>query len=170
MPADDRPCMVECDSESIIVMSESPLWDTMDWTPYIQETIHTACRHLNITDPYSLTCVLSDNATIQRLNHTYRDQDCPTNVLAFPQQSPHTSQDPFPQDPSALGDIILAFETISQEASAQDKSLKDHVQHLVVHGYLHLLGYDHMTPDEATMMEALETSILKTLNIKDPYA
>ena len=105
-----------------------------------------------------LSLVLADNDFIQKLNKEWRGKDKPTNVLSFPQD-----------EPSMLGDVILAFETVQAEAQEQDKRFEDHATHLIVHGILHLLGHDHEEDQEAENMEALEIEILETLGIKNPY-
>lgn len=107
----------------------------------------------------------SDDA-IAEINAEWRGKDKPTNVLSFP-----TPEDmPVPRgEPRPLGDIVLALGVITREAEVQGKSLRDHTAHLIVHGTLHLLGYDHESDIEAEEMEALETRILKGLGISDPY-
>jgi probable rRNA maturation factor len=111
-------------------------------------------------------CVtLSDDAAILALNHRWRGKNAPTNVLSFPAPSY-----PGLEVPRFLGDVVLAFETIEREAKAEDKAIDEHLAHLVVHGVLHLLGYDHATDAEAQEMEALEIRILATIGIADPYA
>lgn len=111
-----------------------------------------------------LTVVLSDDATVRRLNHTYRGKDEATNVLSFaPGPSPMTEID-YP-----LGDVVLGFETVRRECDQFRRSVSDHVQHLVVHGCLHLLGFDHERDADAEEMEALETQILAGLGVPDPY-
>ncbi|HEV2100009.1 MAG TPA: rRNA maturation RNase YbeY [Stellaceae bacterium] len=110
---------------------------------------------------------LADDAMQQQLNRDWRGVDRPTNVLAFPAWEPGA---PIAAGaPLLLGDIVLAFETVSREAEGQDKPLADHLAHLVVHGVLHLLGYDHAAEAEAVAMEALETAILARLGVPDPY-
>ena len=104
-----------------------------------------------------LCLVLVDDALQRRLNHDYRGRDKPTNVLSFEGA------------PAGLGDVVLALETIAGEAEAQGKSLADHAAHLVVHGVLHLMGYDHQTDGQARRMERLETEVLAGLGIADPY-
>jgi probable rRNA maturation factor len=106
----------------------------------------------------------TNDAQIQHLNKTYRHQDKPTNVLSFPS----LEQSLF-QEEEELGDIFLAFETIEHEAHNQNKALNDHTLHLIIHGILHLLGYDHEQENEALEMETLEIEILKKLNIDNPY-
>jgi probable rRNA maturation factor len=98
------------------------------------------------------------------LNRDWRGIDKSTNVLSFPQI------EPFAPVSGLLGDIILARETLEREAAEQGVSVEDHFTHLVVHGFLHLLGYDHMDDDEALAMEGLETQILASLGVADPYA
>ncbi len=114
-----------------------------------------------------LSIVLTDDADQRNLNHRWRGIDRSTNVLAFPAWKPGS---PVPRDaPVLLGDVVLAFETVEREAEEQDKSLADHLSHLIVHGVLHLLGHDHGTDAEAAAMEMLETSILASLGVADPY-
>jgi probable rRNA maturation factor len=110
---------------------------------------------------------LADDACQQRLNRDYRGLDTSTNVLAFPAWTP--GETPAADAPLLLGDVVLAFETVTREAKEQGKPLADHLSHLMVHGVLHLLGYDHRAPNEALMMEALESSILASLGVPDPY-
>jgi len=104
-----------------------------------------------------LSVVLSDDAHVQTLNRDYRNRDSATNVLSFPQPDP------------LLGDIILARETLSREALEKGISFKDHLSHLVIHGWLHLQGFDHQTESEAQEMEALEIRALARLGIDNPY-
>jgi len=110
---------------------------------------------------------LSDDAHQQQLNRRYRGQDVSTNVLAFPACELRT--DTPTGVPLLLGDVVLAFETVAREAVAQVKPLRDHVRHMIVHGVLHLLGFDHKREVDAVTMERLETSILAKLGVPDPY-
>jgi probable rRNA maturation factor len=110
----------------------------------------------------ALSVLLTDDAAVQRLNATWRGLDKPTNVLSFP-AAPH--------DPSrALGDIAIAFETTAREADAERKPLAHHLSHLAVHGFLHLIGYDHESDAQAEQMEGLERKVLAVLGVPDPYA
>lgn len=114
-----------------------------------------------------VSVVLANDDLVQVLNREYRDKDKPTNVLSFALLD---SDDPIPDGgPVAIGDIILAYQTIENEAREQEKFLKDHFTHLLVHGTLHLVGYDHMTEDDANIMETLEIRILEKMNIQNPY-
>ena len=116
-----------------------------------------------------VSIVLADDAMVQGLNRDYRGKDQPTNVLSFAALDDDVA--PQPEDgPLLLGDIIVAYETTAAEATAEGKSFADHLSHLVVHGVLHLLGFDHIEEDEAEEMEELERSILGALGIADPYA
>lgn len=111
--------------------------------------------------------VLANDDLLHVLNREYRGMDKPTNVLSF---ATLDSDDPLPEEgPFPLGDIILSYQTIDREAQEQGKFFKDHFTHMVVHGTLHLLGYDHQTEDEATIMETLEIRILEKMNIQNPY-
>jgi len=114
-----------------------------------------------------VSLLLSDDAEVRELNRDYRGQDKPTNVLSF---AALDADSPIPEDgPILLGDVIIAYETTRAEAEAEGKRFEHHVSHLVVHGVLHLLGYDHIEEDEAESMESLERSILAALGIADPY-
>ena len=108
-----------------------------------------------------VSLLLGDDASMASLNKQWRGKDGPTNVLSFP--APRV-------DPEFLGDIALAAETIAAEAEFQGKRFEHHAAHLVVHGFLHLLGYDHENPADAEAMEARERAILTSIGIADPYA
>jgi probable rRNA maturation factor len=112
---------------------------------------------------YELTILLTDDEEMRALNRTWRDKDAPTNVLSFPASDTLSG-------PGLLGDIALAYETIREEARDRDIALTDHVAHLVVHGVLHLLGFDHADDRQAERMETLERKALASLGIADPYA
>jgi probable rRNA maturation factor len=109
--------------------------------------------------------VLGDDVLVRTLNRTYRGQDKPTNVLSFPFQVPSKAE-PI----GSLGDVVLAVETVAGEAAHLDIPPVHHLQHLVVHGLLHLLGFAHETDAEAEDMEQVETEILSALGVADPYA
>ncbi len=113
-----------------------------------------------------VSLVFTDDDAIREINAQWRGQDKPTNVLSFPAYPIEPGDMPGPM----LGDIVIARETVEREAGELEKSFDDHLTHLLVHGFLHLLGYDHMETDEAETMEALETGILASLGLSDPYA
>ena len=116
--------------------------------------------------------VLADDAAVRRLNADHRGEDHATNVLSFPtfEQVLEDAPGHLPPGPVPLGDVVLALETVRAEAAAAGKPLLDHVSHLLVHGCLHLLGYDHQTAEDAAGMERLERAILEQLGVPDPYA
>lgn len=145
--------------------------DAGDWSAftdseqYVLSAAAALARHPAFADHTdSLACIaLSDDQNVRSLNSTYRGKNTPTNVLSFPAGSgPRDGVIP-------LGDVVLAVETITREAGEQSITPLQHLQHLVVHGLLHLLGYDHETEDEATEMEALEIEVLASLGIPNPY-
>ncbi len=111
-----------------------------------------------------VSLVLADDDFVHGLNKQYRGKDKPTNVLSFP--SPEEYQD---MDVWLAGDIVVALETLQRESEEQNKPLEAHFVHLLVHGCLHLKGYDHISDEEADVMEALEINILNQLGYKNPY-
>jgi probable rRNA maturation factor len=111
--------------------------------------------------PGEVAVLLTDDAAIRAMNSTWRGIDKPTNVLSFP-----AGESAMPH----LGDIAIARETLERESAAENKAFLDHLAHLSIHGYLHLIGFDHETDREAERMEHLETRILASLGIADPYA
>ena len=119
-----------------------------------------------------ISFLFSDDTHIQILNKEYRGKNQPTNVLSFPQTELSTQnlqETLLFQEPLLLGDIALAEETIKREATEQNKPFRNHLIHLIVHGVLHLVGYDHIEEDEAELMESLEIEILKKFDINNPY-
>ena len=114
-----------------------------------------------------LSVLLCDDETIARLNGQWRGQQKPTNVLSFPAPP---LQGTVPDEKIPLGDIAIAYETLAREAEENGKTISEHLSHLVVHGFLHLLGYDHHMDDEAERMERLERDILARIGVADPYA
>ena len=117
-------------------------------------------------EPPEVSLVFTDDAAIREINAEWRGQDKATNVLSFPA---------FPLAPGGmpgpmLGDIVVARETVEREAVDLGKSFEEHLTHLLVHGFLHLFGYDHMETTQAEEMEALETRILASMGLSDPYA
>ena len=117
-----------------------------------------------VTGASELSVVLTNDEEQQTLNRDWRGIDKATNVLSFPQI------EPFGAVAGILGDVILARETLEREAKEEGVSFEDHFTHLMVHGFLHILGYDHLDDDEALVMESLETQILASLGVADPYA
>ena len=110
-----------------------------------------------------ISVVFTDDAAIRALNGRWRSQDSATNVLSFAQGGPG-------REAGMLGDIVLAQETVAREAVLAGKQLDHHIAHMVIHGFLHLLGYDHQNDTDAQTMEDLERKALKLIGIADPYA
>lgn len=148
------------------VVHHAEIWDRLP----VSDAILTRAARAALTAasparhaPYQVTLVLADDFEMRTLNRTWRGKDAPTNVLSFPAGAG-------PSEAGLLGDVALAYETTLNEARATNIALADHVAHLVVHGVLHLLGFDHMREDEAERMEAIESQALASLGIADPYA
>ncbi|WP_448552497.1 rRNA maturation RNase YbeY [Thalassotalea montiporae] len=118
---------------------------------------------LQYNKPFELTIRLVDAAESQSLNHTYRDKDKPTNVLSFPFEVPEGIE------MDLLGDLVICAQVVENEAKEQNKTRAAHWAHMTIHGCLHLLGFDHISDDEAEEMEALEIDILKNLGFNNPY-
>ncbi|RVC23665.1 rRNA maturation RNase YbeY, partial [Mesorhizobium sp. M7A.F.Ca.AU.002.02.1.1] len=135
-------------------------------TRLVDRAVKAAFAETGVAGRSELSLVFSDDAHIQVLNAGWRGKDKPTNVLSFP-AFPFAQGGPLPP---MLGDIVLAAETVAHEAVLEDKPVENHITHLVIHGLLHLLGYDHETEAEAEAMEAVERAALARLAIPDPYA
>jgi probable rRNA maturation factor len=114
-----------------------------------------------------LSVILTSDRAIRTLNRRWRGRDKPTNVLSFPAPAPGKRPRGAPRH---LGDIVLAYETVAREARAEGKALDHHIAHLALHGFLHLLGYDHESHGQAEAMERRERRILARLGVPDPYA
>lgn len=146
----------------IDVVVESVLWKRNDGVKSAARRAVTKAADVLSTPSSELAIVLTDDSTIRLLNRDWRGVDAPTNVLSFPAERAGGA-------PPFIGDIVLAYETIATEAAAERKPLAHHVAHLAVHGFLHLLGYDHVREKDAQTMEAVERDILHRLRIPDPY-
>ena len=151
----------------IDIMIEAGNWrDENALEGLVRKSVEAAWSNLGLKSAASeLSVVFTDDASIQTLNAEWRGKDKPTNVLSWPAADP----DDLVRSPHC-GDIAVAYETLAREAVEEGKTVADHLTHLVVHGVLHLLGYDHETDDEAEEMETLETEILAGLGVADPYA
>jgi probable rRNA maturation factor len=154
---------------AVDVVVESPLWQMLpDAQSIVRRAVAAAADGLQV--PHrghaTLDVLLCDDATMAMLNTRWRGQERATNVLSFPAPAPtHLDTGGAP-----LGDIAIAYETVAREAEEQGKTVADHLTHLVVHGFLHLLGYDHQMDGEAERMERLERDILARIGVTDPYA
>lgn len=147
----------------IVVASER--WKAQ---PRAQATVRRAIAAATATASTSggeLAIVLTDDSAMRALNRRWRGKDRPTNVLSFPAMAQRRERGA----PRLLGDIVIAFETTAREAAAEHKPFLHHLAHLAVHGYLHLLGYDHDADKAAVAMEGLETKVLARLRLPDPY-
>jgi probable rRNA maturation factor len=146
----------------------SPLWRPSLGIEQLTRRAIDACLEASgarIRNGAEVSVQFTDDARIRQLNAQWRGVDKPTNVLSFPaSEPPKISVAPL------LGDIVVAFETAEREAVEEGKTLADHTAHLVTHGFLHLLGFDHEVAADAERMEALEANILARLGIADPYA
>nr|WP_188236643.1 rRNA maturation RNase YbeY [Sphingopyxis sp. LK2115] len=155
-----------------------PWPDALDWEVRAAEAVAAALAitpFAALVDAAPLVEVavrLTDDAEVRALNHDFRGKDKPTNVLSFPQVQADLLESLANSDDGEilLGDIVLARETCAREAAEKNVSLADHATHLIVHGALHLVGYDHMDDAAAAAMEALEVKALASLGIANPYA
>ena len=143
----------------------SASWEPDDrWQALVARAVDACAGEAGAKWPgREISVLLCDDAEIRTLNRQWRGFDKATNVLSFPTPGPAHAHVP-------LGDIAIAFETVDREARADGKTIEDHVMHLVIHGVLHLLGYDHESDGDAEDMEEKERRILKSLGIADPYA
>ncbi|MEP1230258.1 MAG: rRNA maturation RNase YbeY [Litorimonas sp.] len=147
------PFDIDIDAASNLWPVHAPL---RDWT---LQAVSAALAEIDDNARGELSVVFTDDAHVTQLNRDYRGKDMPTNVLSFPT--------PFPE--KLQGDIVLAYETIAREAGDKHIALRDHVLHLLIHGFLHLQGYDHPDEARAEIMEAIEISALRSLGIDNPY-
>ena len=153
------------------VLVVADCWQTEpDAEAVIQRAIATAAETVDADiGEAELAVMLTDDAGIRTLNCNWRGIDKPTNVLSFPALQPTGRGGP-DDAPRLLGDIAIAYETARMEADDEQKPFEHHLSHLAVHGFLHLIGYDHEQDDDAETMEILEAEVLAQLGIPDPYA
>lgn len=164
---------------NVDVVINHDAWETMGISPedFANETVRLALSMATLPEELherdiDVCVVLTNDEEIHALNRDYRGMDKPTNVLSFANLDSETADDELAQTdmPFALGDVIIAWETMEREAIEQNKKFLDHLRHMMVHGTLHLLGYDHMDDEEAHEMESLEIKILEKINVENPYA
>jgi probable rRNA maturation factor len=145
---------------AIDIVVESPLWqDAPNAAAILRRAIGEAAGMTDAAGGKELAIMLCDDAAMRQLNGRWRGRPEPTNVLSFPAA----------RGSETLGDIAIAYETTAREAETEGKPFAEHLAHLAVHGFLHLLGYDHQSDAEAAAMERLEVAILARLNVPDPY-
>ena len=146
----------------IDIQVQSPLWNAQPLAEQtIREAISAAAGALS-TEGGEVSILLTDNSEIARLNRDWRGIDKPTNVLSFPASR-------VGQGDKLLGDIVIAYETLERESTDESRDFLHHLAHLAVHGFLHLIGFDHETDAQAEEMEGLESRIMMRLNMPDPY-
>lgn len=161
------------------IVLEDPRWEGFGLAAVAEPAARAALAQLSLAPEGFVICVMGcDDARIAALNADFRGKPQPTNVLSWPSEDrapdapggvPAPPDPGDPDDPEELGDIALAWETCVREAAEQGKTMPDHVSHLVVHAVLHLLGYDHMTEEDADLMEGIEVQALASLGVADPY-
>ncbi|WP_165825276.1 rRNA maturation RNase YbeY [Rhodopseudomonas palustris] len=151
------------------VVIEADCWDAEGSAEVtVLRAIEAAAEAIDAdTGEAELAVMLTDDDHIRQLNTSFRGKDKPTNVLSFPATQPEAMADGAPR---MLGDIAIAYQTVRREADDEGKPFTHHLSHLAVHGFLHLVGYDHETDQEADEMEDAERAILARLGIPDPYA
>lgn len=160
---------------TVDVLIEDDRWTEAGIEPLAPIAVAATLTRLGLEpDAWEVSLLACDDARIAELNTTFRDKPTATNVLSWPSEERGADAPgglPPPPDPGdpELGDIAIAYETCKAEAEAAGLKLADHVTHLIVHGTLHLLGYDHIDDADAALMEGLETEILATLGVSDPY-
>lgn len=158
---------------------EEARWQSLDLETLAETATHATLTHLGLpVEGFAISLLGCSDARIAVLNADFRGKPQPTNVLSWPSEERGASEDggtparPRPgsaDDPAELGDIAIAWETCGQEARDANRPVRDHVCHLLVHGLLHLLGYDHIRDKDAALMEGLEVEILASLGVADPY-
>ena len=156
---------------NVDLVIEDDRWTAAGLAALAERACGAALEHLGIVGAH-LSLLACDDARIAELNADFRGKPTPTNVLSWPSEERGATApggDPLPPRDLELGDIAIAWETCAREAEAAGTPFADHVRHLLVHGTLHLLGYDHIDDKDAGLMEALEVEILGKLGIADPY-
>ncbi len=158
---------------SVDVIVEAPEWDALGLEALAARAEAATLRHLDLAPEAFEAAILGcDDARIAALNADFRGKPQPTNVLSWPSEERAAAAPgghPAPPQPGELGDIAIAYGTCAAEAGAAGRPLADHVSHLIVHGVLHLLGFDHTDGQDAALMERLEAEILASLGVPDPY-
>jgi probable rRNA maturation factor len=153
---------------SVDIQVASPLWDGQ---PLAEQTVRdaiAAAADTLSTTAGEVSIVLTDDQAIRRLNREWRKIDKATNVLSFP-AAPAGGGEKMPGGDKMFGDIVIAYETLAQECNDEGRDFLHHLAHLTVHGFLHLVGYDHQTDSDADDMEGIESKIMKAMKMPDPY-
>lgn len=157
----------------VIVQLDCIAWEKWytegEWSSFFATLTHNVMEYFSIEQPLEVSVVLTDDGYLKDLNNTYRGKANATNVLSFPQSHMDDLSKEDPTEIVLLGDIVMSYTTIQNEVYEQEKLFMDHVTHLFTHSVLHLLGFDHIEDDDAEEMEALESMLLKKMNIQNPY-
>lgn len=175
MPAAEPP---SAETPLVETLVEDPRWEALGLESLAERGAQAALRRLGLeAEAYEISLLACNDARIAELNADFRGKPQPTNVLSWPSEERGAARagempdlpEPFPPMALALGDVAIAFDTCAREAEEAGRSLPDHALHLLVHGTLHLLGFDHERDADAALMEGLETEILRDLGVADPY-
>ena len=145
---------------AVDVLIQSPQWKKKPGAREVVRDAIQAAAAVISAPKGEVAVVLTNDASLRRLNRDWRGMDKPTNVLSFPAAAPKTE---------ILGDIAIAYETLARECRNEHKPFAHHLAHLAIHGFLHLMGYDHQNDSDAEAMEKLERAVLARLKIPDPY-
>ena len=167
-------------SEPLVdIVIEDDRWEAFGLEALSDRAVRAALLALGLgVDGFQIVVMGCDDARIAVLNADFRGKPQPTNVLSWPSEergaeapgdAPDLPEAGTAEDPEELGDLAIAYETCAREAAEQGKPMADHVTHLVIHGLLHCLGYDHVDDADAAVMEGLEVGILAKLGLSDPY-
>jgi len=158
---------------------EDARWEAFGLDALAERAARAVLAGLDLpVEGFAISLMGCDDARIAVLNADFRGKPQPTNVLSWPSEergaefvgeAPDLPVPAAPDDPESLGDIAIAWETCAREAEGQGKLMVEHVTHLIVHGVLHLMGYDHIEDEDAALMEGLEVRILASLGVSDPY-
>ena len=154
---------------AIDIVVESPLWKAQRGVRAVLQRAIGEAAALAATSGGELAIVLTDDSAIRALNRDWRGKDQPTNVLSFPAPAAARTLPGQPGEVRLIGDIVIAYETVEREARAEQRPFRHHLAHLAVHGFLHLVGHDHVVEAEADAMEALEIAVLARLDVPNPY-
>ena len=160
---------------SVDVIIEDARWTEIGLEALAARAVQATMVHLGLDDEiFEISLLACDDTRIATLNNDFRGKPAATNVLSWPSAArgcATAGEMPVPPDPSEpeLGDIAIAFDTCMSEAASSGRNLGDHTTHLIIHGTLHLLGFDHIRDADAALMEALEVDILGKLGLSDPY-
>jgi len=168
MPQPETPTQ---DDPLVDIVIQDARWQTFAFERLVERAAQATFQALNLApEGFEISLLGCDDTRIAELNGDFRAKPQPTNVLSWPSQERGTpGKRPKNPQPQELGDIAIAFETCQREAKEAHKPLEDHATHLIIHGVLHLFGYDHQSDVDATLMEGLEIAILSNLGISNPY-